>query len=335
MEANEMAKMVKKYFVNSNIQAIGRGLKTVNGKKTETEAIIFSVIEKLQPHQMVNYADLIPREIDGTPTDVMQTGIILALRTNRWRPAPGGVSIGHKSITAGTLGCYVRKQGTDGEWLVLSNNHVLANSNNAAIGDEILQPGPYDNGTLPADKFATLSEFVPITFEEDGDDDDGGCPFAKWPIWMLNMAYKTLKRSHRFKMYKQAFEQEVNLVDCALATPVKPDDVDRNILDIGIPTSTLKEAELNMQVQKSGRTTQLTNGRVDQIEATVKVSYGSAGVAIFYDQIITSNMSQGGDSGSLLLDMEKNPTGLLFAGSNTLTVHNRIQNVVDKLKIEF
>ena len=31
MEANEMAKMVKKYFVNSNIQAIGRGLKTVNG----------------------------------------------------------------------------------------------------------------------------------------------------------------------------------------------------------------------------------------------------------------------------------------------------------------
>lgn len=46
---------------------------------------------------------------------------------------------------------------------ILSNNHVLANSNEADLGDPIYQPGPYDGGG-PGDTIAQLSAFVPIDF---------------------------------------------------------------------------------------------------------------------------------------------------------------------------
>ena len=61
------------------------------------------------------------------------------------RPAPCGASIGHYKITAGTLGCLVRHN--SGRDFILSNNHVLANSNYANYGDQIYQPGPADGGT--------------------------------------------------------------------------------------------------------------------------------------------------------------------------------------------
>ncbi len=46
---------------------------------------------------------------------------------------------------------------------ILSNNHVLANSNTAAIGDPILQPGSHDGGTLTNDHIADLADFIPIS----------------------------------------------------------------------------------------------------------------------------------------------------------------------------
>lgn len=46
-------------------------------------------------------------------------------RTERWRPAPMGVSIGHCKASAGTAGCLVKDKKTR-EILILSNAHVLA-----------------------------------------------------------------------------------------------------------------------------------------------------------------------------------------------------------------
>ena len=79
------------------------------------------------------------------------------------RPVPIGVSTGHPSITAGTIGARV----TDGSNVyALSNNHVYANENNANIGDPVLQPGTYDGGVAPDDKIGTLYAFVPISFTD-------------------------------------------------------------------------------------------------------------------------------------------------------------------------
>jgi len=91
---------------------------------------------------------------------VYRLSSILAARTDRWRPAPGGVSIGHPRITAGTLGVLT------GDGYILSNNHVLAATNQGVPGDPVLQPGPYDGGRDPDDRIGSLESFVRIDFEE-------------------------------------------------------------------------------------------------------------------------------------------------------------------------
>jgi hypothetical protein len=113
--------------------------------------------------------------------------------------------------------------------------------------------------------------------------------------------------------------------------------------DIGKVTSykSLGIGDLNMQVQKCGRTTGYTTGTVIDVDATINVTYEvltSTGVIVrtltFKNQILTTAMSDAGDSGSLVLDMEKNAVGLLFAGSSTVTVANRIEVVLDVMDLE-
>ena len=63
-------------------------------------------------------------------------------------------------------------------------------------------------------------------------------------------------------------------------------------------------AKPGLQVQKYGRTTRLTVGEVEAVNASINVTYGSAGsqVARFVGQImVCCNFSQGGDSGSLIV----------------------------------
>src|SRR5258705_809152 len=105
----------------------------------------------------------LPRMLDGIPVTQRVTGMLMAFSdpTQRQRPAPMGFSVGHPAITAGTIGARVRD--ALGRVYVLSNNHVLANSNGAVIGDPAYQPGPFDGGTA-ADQIATLSDFQTITF---------------------------------------------------------------------------------------------------------------------------------------------------------------------------
>src|SRR5256886_17231942 len=101
----------------------------------------------------------LPSVLDGIPVTAQVTGMIVAFSdpTKRQRPAPLGFSVGHPPITAGSIGA--RVVDGSGNVYVLSNNHVLANSNDATIGDAALQPGPYDGGTAPADQIGTLAAF--------------------------------------------------------------------------------------------------------------------------------------------------------------------------------
>ena len=89
-----------------------------------------------------------------------------------------------------------------------------------------------------------------------------------------------------------------------------------------------------MIVQKTGRTTNYTTGRITAINATVDVGYGGGRVARFKDQIVTTNISAGGDSGSLVTTLDNVAVGLLFAGSSTSTIVNQIENVRSLLKVE-
>ncbi|MDZ7691205.1 MAG: hypothetical protein U5K69_08755 [Balneolaceae bacterium] len=313
-----------------NVVATGIGYKKREGVKTKELGIICSVeikkdLKKLGPN------DVIPSTIDDVSTDVVPSGPFVARQnpTGRFRPAPGGVSIGHKDITAGTLGCLVQKNNT---LYILSNNHVLANSNEAEIGDAILQPGPIDGGRNPQDQIATLSEFVPIYFEGDEGNGggNGGCVTSNFLASILNALASGVGSGVRMKPYR--IQQEENRVDAAIAEPLDTDDVENTIMEIGQISGT-REAELGMAVKKSGRTTEFTTGTIEQIDVTVRVNYGSNKVATFVDQLIAGAMSQGGDSGSAVLDNDNNLVGLLFAGSDTATIINPIGDVFNALGV--
>lgn len=305
-----------------NVLATGVGYKTIQGRPTPTLSIVCSVERKVSAAAL-SPAELVPPAVDGIPTDVVPTGRIRAFqpRTARHRPAPGGVSIGHRDITAGTLGCLVKRAG---QVVILSNNHVLANSNAAERGDPILQPGPIDGGRFPADHIANLEDFVPITFVEPPSE----CRFASGVIALLNAACWLIRSQTRYRIV--SVQATDNLVDAAIARPLNAQDVSPEILEIG-RIQGQAPGELGLAIKKSGRTTGLTTGEIQQVDVTVMVQYGAGRVARFTDQLLAGPMSQGGDSGSAVLDTNNRLVGLLFAGSDSTTIINRTEHVFSAL----
>jgi hypothetical protein len=325
----EEARRVKAAHVDAllrkkNVVGCGVGYRHVGGVRTDELAVVVSVAEKT-PREQLAPRDLVPRSLEGVRTDVWETGMFRALQgpTGKWRPAPGGVSIGHVDITAGTLGCLVTRAD---QIYILSNNHVLANSNQGQPGDPILQPGPHDGGTLE-DQIATLEAFVSINFGADSPT----CPLATGVADFLNWAARLVGSRHRLLAFQE--NPEMNLVDAAIARPLSDDLVEKRILEIGEPQG-VAEGTLGLAIQKSGRTTGFTSGEIRQVDATVRVSYGVGQVATFTDQLVAGAMSAGGDSGSAVLDENNRVIGLLFAGSTSTTIINRIQNVLDALNVE-
>jgi hypothetical protein len=257
----------------------------------------------------------IPEWLESTPVHVEVTGMVVALgdTTSRQRPAPIGVSTGHPDITAGTIGARVKD--ASGNVYALSNNHVYANQNEASFGDNVLQPGAFDGGTNPADAIGTLYAFEPIDFTFAGE----------------------------------------NYVDAAIALSSASDLANSTLPDgYGTPSAIIFGDEdedgffddtkdlLQLPVQKYGRTTGLTDGVVSAINVYVEVCYEQfwgfcIKSAYFFDQIQISGsgFSGGGDSGSLIVtnDANKNPVGLLFAGSDTTTFANRIDLVLNSFGV--
>ncbi len=311
-----------------NVIGVGVGYKVRGSVRTDELCVVAMVRQKLG-EAALRPRDMVPPSLDGAPTDVIQVGELRALqaRTDRWRPAPGGVSIGHYRITAGTLGVVVRDR-TSGARLILSNNHVLANSNDAALGDPILQPGPADGGRVDRDTIARLERFCPIEFGTQ----PGDCSIADLYAAVGNALARAISSSHRVAPVR-VNPQAANLVDAAVARPLNDADLREDILEIGVVSGTLP-AGLGMMVRKSGRTTALSTGQITVLDATVTVSYGVGRTARFENQIVTTAMSQGGDSGSLLVAADAlQAVGLLFAGSDQSTIHSPIQAVLDCLDV--
>jgi hypothetical protein len=314
----------KDLLARSNVVATGVGYKVTRGKRTDNLCIACSVEQKVAASTLSSQ-DLVPKEVQGIPTDVVKTGIFRVFQapTGRFRPAPGGVSVGHKDITAGTLGCWVKR---NNQWHLLSNNHVIANSNDAQIGDPILQPGPHDGGRYPDDQIATLTDFVPVQMAGMPSD----CDVAERIVKAINKVAELIASDTRLQAVKALADD--NLVDAAIARPLNDADVKAEILGIG-EIQGLTEGLLGMKVKKSGRTTKFTEDEILQVDVTVNVQYGAGRIATFKDQLMAGPMSQGGDSGSAVLDENNNLVGLLFAGSDQNTIFNQIQHVFSALRL--
>jgi hypothetical protein len=330
----EQVRRVKEFHKASilarpNVLGVGTGYKVSKGAKTDQLCVVALVRQKVPKEGLATEA-LLPESVDGVSIDVIEVGDLRALqaRTDRWRPVPGGVSLGHYKITAGTFGAVVRDRAT-GDRLILSNNHVLANSNDASPGDPIIQPGAADGGQVSTDTIAHLERFVPLDFGTQ----PPVCNIATTVVVLANLLARLMTSKHRLQAL-QADPAATNLVDAAVARPVNDVEILDEILEIGVVQGTTP-AVLGMPVRKSGRTTAFTTGEILVLDATVSVSYGAGRTASFENQIVTTPMSQGGDSGSLLVDgNSQQAVGLLFAGSEQSTIHSPIQAVLDSLEID-
>ncbi len=311
-----------------NVVGVGIGFRQTDGEITD-EIVVVTLVRRKVAEEGLARDQLVPAELNGVRTDVVEVGELRALQapTDRWRPAPGGVSIGHFRISAGTLGVVVRDR-VSGERLILSNNHVLANSNDATAGDPILQPGGADGGSVPGDVIANLARFVPIEFTVA----PPSCGIATTVADVLSKVAEAIGSQHRVRAI-QVNQQANNLVDAAVARPLQDDLVLDEILQIGEVSGTVP-ATLGMAVRKSGRTTGYTEGTITVLDATVNVNYGLGRIARFENQIVSTPMSEGGDSGSLVVAANsQQAVGLLYAGSTQSTIFNPIGMVLESLQV--
>lgn len=224
------------------------------------------------------------------------------------RPLLIGSSVGHVNITAGTIGAFVSRQARS---YILSNNHVLADEDRGNEGDSILQRGSFDGGKDPQDRVASLGHWI------------------------------------RFK------KKGANFLDAALAeidegvdwepTLLQAVDGNTNKHIAGVGPEFLDEGST---VYKVGRTTGPTKGKVVAFDFDELVVNFDMGNLRFDGQIEIEGMegqpfSDGGDSGSLIVNSDMQAVALLFAGSDTggshgqgLTYANPIHQVLKELKAD-
>lgn len=292
-----------RWAFGEGVAALGLGEKETCGRLTSEIALKLYVEEK-RPSSRVDRP--IPKTVslDGLPeihTDVVEIGKIeLQSYTQRIRPAIPGYSVGRalEPKEAGTFGMVVRKTGQATPLYLLSNAHAIAASGFGNKGDVIIQPGGADGGAAPADAIATLSEWVPLVF--------GGTGFT-------------------------------NTVDAAIAE-LSAGAASAAIAQLGVPKEINTDLQRGDYIQKMGRTTTLSVGRVMDVDLRLPSTYPNASGALervgFSDQVLVTFYSAPGDSGSPVLDMDGNVVGLHVCGSPVIGIFCKIANVMAQLGIE-
>ena len=203
---------------------------------------------------------------------------------------------------SGTLGALV--QDSTGRQYLLSNNHVLARSDHAQIGDSIVQPGLIDNNCTP------------------NGDGPGTVPVGALTAWLPLRSPQTNVDA----AIAQVGSHTVDPTGSILELGVRQPDGSLGAAPPGVSSTGGKgeNATLQMRIAKSGRTTGLTCGHVTALDLDVSVDYYRDCAEsrpyltkTFTNQIAVSGdrFSDAGDSGSLLVDTaDAEPVGLFFAG---------------------
>lgn len=293
------ASPVRKIVSTDNCVAMGISEKVSDGKRLGTLAITFYVERKL-PKGKLSPEYRIPAEV---PEALSRGESILTdvKEIGRLRPE---VNARRNPFQPGnSIGHIDASAGTlgavvtrDGEFYILSNSHVLALSGMARRGDAIVYPGSLDGG-LSEDLVAKLARFKKFTLGSDF----------------------------------------VNRVDCAIAkpTPERLGDLMAEIKGLGLPGRTIKPVR-GMKVTKVGRTTGKTTGKIEDVHFRFTLDYeGDVGVVGFIDQVLCTRYTDGGDSGSLVVDKATGrAVGLHFAGAEGGSVFSPIDEVLKTLGVK-
>lgn len=200
---------------------------------------------------------------------------------------------------SGTLGSLVTKSGVQ---YILSNNHVLADTDAGTIGDAISQPGLVDSGcNVPAsDTLANLSQFIPL-----------GTSNVDAAIAATISGDVTITG-------------EILAVGVPASSPTSPSvsgGVAKAGRTTGLTCASIGSVNTNVKVQYQAK---CGSGKKFTILYTNQVAINS------------SSFSAGGDSGSLIVTSDTaQPVALLFAGSSTTTIGNPVSDVINALGVSF
>lgn len=206
----------------------------------------------------------------------------------------------------GTLGALVEDNG--GAEYILSNNHILALSDQAPLGDVIAQPGLIDNDCSPVgvNQIAVLTAFAPLSHA----------------------------RTNIDGAIAQVASGAIDPTGRILEFGSKQIDGTLSAAPLGVSSSlgrgeTITPSLLPLELVKSGRTTGLTCANLSALYLDLSVDYFKDCAEtipyltrIFTDQFAVSGNGFGdaGDSGSVIVDASNaEPVGLYFAGGTDIT----------------
>jgi hypothetical protein len=232
----------------------------------------------------------------------------------RLRPLVRGASVAHYRVTAGTIGAFAMTADADGDiegepgeavdppaspaTHVLSNNHVLGDSGRGEVGDDVMQPGPYDGGGAD-DVIGTLAVTAPLSTDRHN---------------VVDGALAVLAAG---------VEVDLEGFDGALTGVADAPDPREQVRKIGRTTGITDG--------------QVTAVEVDSVPIGYDIGTLIFDDQIEIEGI-TGAFSAGGDSGSLIYDGRHQGVGLLFAGSDTggstghgLTYANPLPAVLEAL----
>lgn len=232
----------------------------------------------------------------SVPVQIKEIGKLTFEANAARNPLQPGNSLGILGAPAGTLGAVVV---ADGAPMLLSNAHVLANCGKAPFGERILVPSPNgDGGADPDDVVAGLVRSVPL---------------------LANAGF-------------------VNYVDAAVGG-VRPSVLHRLSAEVRTlhrrPEGSIAPAR-GMLVEKVGRTTDRTAGKVVDADFHCAVDYPGFGRVGFRNQVLCTRFTEGGDSGSLIFQQGTAlATGLHVGGAKGGSFFSPIATVLSLLHISF
>jgi hypothetical protein len=239
-------------------------------------------------------------EIDLSPiVNVVTSGNDEWLPTDKAPILRMGVSVGHHRHGTGSLGFFARRQ-SDGVEGFVSCNHVIALSDDGCDGDEVLCPGVLDGGESPQDVAGYL---------------DGAYPRLHDDLVRVDCAFAQLASNVQYEhSFAAAFDN--------LAAPaVRP--------------------KCDPMVQKIGRSTSHTYGRVSAVDVDyvdVDHIFGKVNLSgqIEIESADDTQFSRPGDSGSLIIDEDARPIGLLYASdyASRRAYANPIADVLEALDVD-
>jgi hypothetical protein len=276
-----------------------------NGK-TQTTSVIVSAIS----------------QADSTANAIAIVTITTRNQAVQNVPIPLGVS-GGSSLDAnsgsqtsgccgGTLGALVSR---GGNLYILSNNHVVARSDQARLGESIIQPSLTDASCSPssATGVANLSQFVNLE-----------SPVSGKPLVDAGLA----------QIIADKVDPQGTILQLgATTTNGQPSDAPPRA-GSGVP------ATPNMTVAKSGRSTGLTCSTISAVNVTANMEYprscgSDSTFTVTYTDLVTvagSGFSADGDSGALIVTQDTaDPVALVVASTDADTVATPVSDVLTAL----